>query len=138
MDCRLKTMPYEIDGHELTLSCNMNVLADLQEQYGDVEELLDSERSMRSYLRLLAAMINNALREQGKAASYTAEALGQRIGFREFRRTSGDVFALLVSSVIDPDAPEEAAQPEEKAPEESEKNAVTSEDDRTASTSPGI
>ena len=51
MDCRLKTMPYEIDGHELTLSCNMNVLADLQEQYGDVEELLDSERSMRSYLR---------------------------------------------------------------------------------------
>lgn len=142
MDCRLKTMPYEIDGHELTLSCNMNVLADLQEQYGDVEELLDSERSMRSYLRLLAAMINNALREQGKAASYTAEALGQRIGFREFRRTSGDVFALLVSSVIDPDAPEEAAQPEEKAPEEkapeeSEKNAVTSEDDRTASTSPG-
>ena len=75
MDCRLKTMPYEIDGHELTISCNMNVLADLQEQYGDVEELLDSERSMRSYLRLLAAMINNALREQGKAASYTAEAL---------------------------------------------------------------
>lgn len=148
MDCRLKTMPYEIDGHELTLSCNMNVLADLQEQYGDVDELLDSERSMRSYLRLLAAMINNALREQSKAASYTAEAIGQRIGYHEFRRTSGDVFGLLVSSVIDPDAPEEAAppeenapdeaaQPEETAPEENEKNAVTSEDDRTASTSPG-
>lgn len=137
MDCRLNTMPYEIDGHKLTLRCNMNVLADLQEQYGDVEELLDSRRSMRSYLRLLAAMINNELREQGKAAAYTAEALGQRIGFREFRRTSGDVFALLVSSVIDPDAPEEAAQPEEKAPEENEKNAVTSGDDRTASTSPG-
>lgn len=138
MDCRLNTMPYEIDGHKLTLRCNMNVLADLQEQYGDVEELLDSRRSMRSYLRLLAAMINNELREQGKAAVYTAEALGQRIGFREFRRTCGDVFDLLVSSVIDPDAPEEAAQPEEKAPEENEKNAVTSEDDRTASTSPGI
>lgn len=137
MDVRLKTMPYEIDGHKLTLSCNMDVLAELQAQDSNLGQLLDGDRSMRNYLRLMAAMINSELRRQGVDAAYTDGDLGRRIGFREFRRTSGDVFGLLVSSVIDPDAPEEAAQPEENAPEENEKNAVTSGDDRTASTSPG-
>lgn len=137
MDVRLKTMPYEIDGHKLTLSCNMDVLAELQAQDSNLGQLLDGDRSMRNYLRLMAAMINSELRRQGVDAAYTDGDLGRRISFREFRRTSGDVFGLLVSSVIDPDAPEEAAQPEENAPEENEKNAVTSGDDRTASTSPG-
>lgn len=135
MDVRLKTMPYEIDGQKLTLCCNMDVLADLQEQSGELQELLESRRSMRSYLRLLAAMINSELRARGQDASYTDAELGRRIGFREFRKNSTDVFGLLISAV-EADEPEEA-EAETAQPEADEKNAVTSRDDGAASTLPG-
>ncbi len=135
MDVRLKTMPYEIDGHKLTLSCNMDVLAELQAQDSNLEQLLDDDRSIRNYLRLLAAMINSELRHQGVDAAYTDGDLGRRISFREFQKNNHAVFAMLVSSVIFDD-PEEA-EPKTEQPEADEKNAVTSEDDRTASTSPG-
>lgn len=135
MDVRLKTMPYEIDGQKLTLCCNMDVLADLQEQSGELQELLESRRSMRSYLRLLAAMINSELRARGQDASYTDAELGRRIGFREFRKNSTDVFGLLISAV-EADEPEDA-EAETAQPEADEKNAVTSRDDGAASTLPG-
>lgn len=135
MDVRLKTMPYEIDGQKLTLCCNMDVLADLQEQSGELQELLESRRSMRSYLRLLAAMINSELRARGQDASYTDAELGRRIGFREFRKNSTDVFGLLISAV-EADEPEDA-ETETAQPEADEKNAVTSRDDGAASTLPG-
>ena len=135
MDVRLKTMPYEIDGQKLTLCCNMDVLADLQAQSGELQELLESRRSMRSYLRLLAAMINSELRAMGQDASYTDAELGRRIGFREFQKNSGAVFGLLISAV-EADEPEDA-EAETAQPEADEKNAVTSRDDGAASTLPG-
>ncbi len=135
MDVRLKTMPYEIDGHKLTLSCNMDVLAELQAQDSNLGQLLDGDRSMRNYLRLMAAMINSELRRQGVDAAYTDGDLGRRISFREFRKNNHAVFAMLVSAVI-VDDPEEA-EPKTEQPEADEKNAVTSKDDGTASTLPG-
>lgn len=144
MDVRLKTMPYEIDGHKLTLSCNMDVLAELQAQDSNLKQLLDDDRSMRNYLRLMAAMINSELRHQGVDAAYTDGELGRRISFREFRQNNHAVFGMLVSSVVTDD-PEEAepkteqleAEPKTEQPEADEKNAVTSKDDGTASTLPG-
>lgn len=135
MDVRLKTMPYEIDGHKLTLSCNMDVLAELQAQDSNLGQLLDDDRSMRNYLRLMAAMINSELRRQGVDATYTDGDLGRRISFREFRKNNHAVFAMLVSAVI-VDDPEEA-EPKTEQPEADEKNAVTSKDDGAASTLPG-
>ena len=144
MDVRLKTMPYEIDGHKLTLSCNMDVLAELQTQDSNLGQLLDGDRSMRNYLRLMAAMINSELRRQGVDAAYTDGELGRRISFREFRQNNHAVFGMLVSSVVTDD-PEEAepkteqleAEPKTEQPEAGEKNAVTSKGDGTASTLPG-
>lgn len=135
MDVRLKTVPYEIDGQKLTLCCSMNVLADLQEQ-GDLSQLLESSRTMRSYLQLLAAMVNNAMREAGSEQRYTDVELGDRISFRDFRRDSGSVFDLLISAVRD-DTPEQTDAPQPEQPEADEKNAVTSKDDGTALTLPG-
>lgn len=135
MDVRLKTMPYEIDGHKLTLSCNMDVLAELQAQDSNLKQLLDDDRSMRNYLRLMAAMINSELRHQGVDAAYTDGELGRRISFREFRQNNLAVFSMLVSSVVTDD-PEEA-EPKTEQPEADEKNAVTSKDDGAASTLPG-
>ena len=135
MDVRLKTMPYEIDGYKLTLSCNMDVLAELQAQDSDMEQLLESGRSMRNYLRLMAAMINSELRRQGVDAAYTDSELGRRISFREFRKNNHAVFGMLISAVVT-DEPEDA-EPETAQPEADEKNAVTSRADGTASTLPG-
>lgn len=135
MDVRLKTVPYEIDGQKLTLCCSMNVLADLQEQ-GDLSQLLESSRTMRSYLQLLAAMVNNAMREAGSEQRYTDVELGDRISFRDFRRDSGSIFDLLISAVRD-DTPEQTDAPQPEQPEADEKNAATSKDDGTASTLPG-
>lgn len=104
MDMRLKTMPYEIDGKNLTLSCNMNVLAELQEEYGDLMQFLETNRTMRSFLQLLAAMINDALDADGSDVRYTPDQLGRKLGWKEFRRCGTQVFDLFISSVIIPDS----------------------------------
>lgn len=124
MDMRLKTMPYEIDGKSLTLSCNMNVLAELQEEYGDLMQFLETNRTMRSFLQLLAAMINDALDADGSDVRYTPDQLGRKLGWKEFRRCGTQVFDLFISSVIS-DSDRSSAAPND------EKKDAASEAERT-------
>ena len=123
MDVRLKTVPYEYCGHKLNLCCNMNVLADLQEE-GNLDSLLDEKRSMRSFNMLMAAMINDAAYADGIDIHVTHMEFGRTNGWKEFAKMRSDIFGLLISAVADPDGGNES--------DGETKNAQTSEDTATA------
>lgn len=125
MDVRLKMLPFTYGGHRLRLCCNMNVLADLQEN-GGLEPLLDANRSFRSYIRLLTAMLNEAADAAGIDLHATEREVGRKVRWAQFRQTSADVFGLLTAAIEAPD--DEAEEP----PEEDSKNAETSEAAATA------
>ena len=62
MDIRLKTAPYTFDGMEMTLCCNMNVLADVQEYFdGSFGRALEKRRTLQANIVFLTAMINDYL-----------------------------------------------------------------------------
>lgn len=117
MDIRLKEIPFSFDGQDWTLRCNMNVLADVQEENGgDFSSLLSGRRTAKSVLQLLAAMLNDDACARGRAAHYTARELGRQLSMRQFREVSVSVMELLILAVQADEA--EAAD---------EKNALTSE-----------
>ena len=123
MDIRLKTVPYEYCGHKLNLCCNMNVLADLQEE-GSLDALLDGTKSLRSFNMLMAAMINDAADADGVDLHVTHREFGRTSGWKDFAKLRSDIFGLLISAVADPDDGVESA--------DETKNAQTSEDAATA------
>lgn len=44
MDIRIKTMPFEYKSKTYQLRCNFNVLADLEEEYGEIPDLLNGKK----------------------------------------------------------------------------------------------
>lgn len=125
MDIRLKTVPFEYNGHNLDLCCNMNVLAELQAT-GGLNPLLDENQSFRSFLRLLAAMVNEAANRAGIGLVVTDREIGRAVSWKEFRRMRDDIFGLLTAAIIAPD--EDVAEPNE----DSSKNVETSKAEATA------
>ncbi len=126
MDVRLRTLPFTYGGRKYRLCCNMNVLADLQES-GGLEPLLDANRSFRSYIRLLTAMLNEAADAEGTDLHATEREVGRKVRWAQFRQTSADVFGLLTAAI---EAPDDEA--EEEPGGEASKNAETSEAAATA------
>lgn len=128
MDIRLKEIPFSFDGEDWTLRCNMNVLMDVQEANGgSFETVLSGKHTARSVLQLLCAMLNDDAMERGREVSYTPRAVGRKLSMKEFQRASRLVTELLLSSIRD-----------EAAPEETGKNAQTSEGSDAAFPSAGI
>lgn len=83
-DIRLKTETYTIDGKEYVLCCNMNVLAEVQEQNGGaIYFLLDGDRSIGSALTFAAAMLNDYADLQGWEERFTAKTLGRKITYAD-------------------------------------------------------
>lgn len=124
MSLKLKELPYEIDGRELTLRCNMSVLADLQDS-GDLLKVLDDDHSFRNFLVLLSTLVNEALREGGSADYYSPDDLGARLSYADFKRDSGPVFELLIHALV-PERDETAAEepePSEKPENDPEKKS---------------
>ena len=85
-DIRLKHEPFEFDGRTYMLSCNMNVLADVQSAYGgDISRALNGRATTASFLEFLTAMLNDIgakkaarkaamkARRAAAAAAYAAE-----------------------------------------------------------------
>lgn len=122
MDIRLKEHTIELDGQKFVLRCNMNVLAELQEACDGLGSLLESKMGLRSFNRLVAAMVNEAADAAGLDVRYTDKEIGRKLGWKDFQRYKDDVFALFIAAISD-EGGEDADQPAEG----SEKNAQTSE-----------
>lgn len=119
MDMRLKELAIWLDGQRYVLRCNMNVLAELQEACDGLGSLLESKMGLRSFNRLVAAMVNEAADSAGLDVRYTDKEIGRKLGWKDFQRYKDDVFALFIAAISD----EGGDQPAEG----SEKNAQTSE-----------
>ena len=118
MDIRLKTAKYTLDEKEYTLCCNMNVLAEVQEQQGgNISALLNGNSMARAALIFGAAMLNDCADENGWSERFTAKSLGRKIPLTDMDFVS--LIIGLVGSAIGAEKSEDA--PETEA-EETEKN----------------
>ena len=79
MDIRLKTAKYTFDGQEMTLCCNMNVLADVQESFGGNLSNALNNATTKTVMCFLTAMINDYLDSEGSDKSYTVKQVGRLI-----------------------------------------------------------
>ncbi len=77
-DCRLPTMPFELDGRTFILRCNMNVLADVEQLHnGSLMEALEQPGVLTTSKEFLSAMLNDYADEQGWDARYTPRSVGR-------------------------------------------------------------
>ena len=105
-DIRLEEVPFELDGKTYQLRCNMNVLADVQEEYGgDFTKALDEKNSLRSVLVFLSAMLNDYADEMGWQERYTARQLGRK--YKHFDAPAELVMGVVIRAIT-PDKVEES------------------------------
>ena len=105
MDIRLEQMPFEIGGKTYQLRCNMNVLAEVQEQFeGDFATALDGKATMKSALAFLAAMLNDYADEKGWEERFSAKSLGRM--FKLIDLPVYDIMGLVVRSITPDTAPD--------------------------------
>ena len=96
---KMREIPFELDGKRYRLRCNMNVLADVQEEYdGDFMESLNGKKAMKGILVFLAAMLNDYADEMGWPERFTAKQLGRRLHQDEIPGVK--IMALVTEAVL--------------------------------------
>jgi hypothetical protein len=110
MDMRLKTAKWEFDGQPYELCCNMAVLADVQEEYKG-KFALALTGSLKSYMVILAAMINDSADEQGLDKHYSWRQIARHYTGKDDLLRIKDTIIPLVNSAL---AAEDTGEPEEK------------------------
>ena len=97
-DIRLEELPFDFDGKQFLLRCNMNVLADVQDVYGgNIGKALTGGNVFRSVLEFLAAMLNDYAEEQGWPEHYTARQLGRK--FTQNTLPTSEIMGLVTRSI---------------------------------------
>lgn len=100
-DIRLEELPFEFDGKQFLLRCNMNVLADVQDAFGgNIGTALTGGNLFRSVLEFLAAMLNDYAEEHGWPERYTARALGRK--FTQNTLPAAAIMGLVTRSIAPP------------------------------------
>lgn len=100
-DIRLEEMPFDFGGKTYILRCNMNVLADVQDEFdGDLVAALDGKNPVGTSLRFLAAMMNDYADEMGWPERFTHKTLGRQLGFGDMRYT--EIMGMVFRSLTPP------------------------------------
>lgn len=120
MDIRQKTLPFVFEGRTYKLTCNMNVLADVQEASGGtISTAFDGKRGMKNALMFLAAMMTDYADEMdwrdssGYPLEFTWRALGRVL--RPEAVPAAKIFSLVIDALTPPksgDVGENTQQPE--------------------------
>lgn len=96
MSLKLEELPFEYEGKEYILRCNMNVLADVQDAYdGNIGAALDEKRPLNSVTKFLAAMMNDYAEEQNWPERVTARQVGHKLS----RSLAVEIMSLIVRSI---------------------------------------
>lgn len=105
-DIRLKTVDYELDGRTYQLTCNMNVLADVQEAYnGNLVRALNTSGGLKGTLEFLAAMLTDAADTQGVEDAdgcplrFTARELGRKLTLKETMAAGKKIMPIIRAAV---------------------------------------
>ena len=115
---KMREIPFELDGKRYRLRCNMNVLADVQEEYdGDFMESLNGKKAMKGILVFLAAMLNDYADEMGWPERFTAKQLGRKL--YQDAIPGVQIMSLVTEAVL--------PRKREEAPEEPETDEGTEE-----------
>lgn len=120
-DLRLKTADVTVGGRTYKISCNMNVLADVQEMYeGNMSKALEdtTANGMRNFL---TAMVNDARDSLGEEP-LTAKQVGREISFSNAKKI---VIPLILAAFV-PSKNKQQEEPEEKENGD-EKNSMTTQ-----------
>lgn len=80
IDVRLPEVTLTIDGKDYILRCNFNVIADVQDEYGSIPELMTSRGTVRAALIWAAAMANDYADLMGWPERFTDRTLGRCVG----------------------------------------------------------
>lgn len=97
-DIRLEETPFEIDGKTYMLHCNMNVLADVQEEFnGNFAEALSERNTLKSSLVFLAAMLNDYADDMGWPERFTAKQLGRK--YKRFDLPVEKIMGVVIRAV---------------------------------------
>ena len=116
MDLRLQHMPFQFEGKQYILTCNMNVLADVQEAFGgNLMAALWRPSSLRAAMTFLAAMLNDYADDQGWDEHWTAKEIGKRMGAdpETVRTLTNEIGQFVRKSITT--KPVEETEPEETA-----------------------
>ena len=121
MRLRLEEVPFEFEGKTYQLRCNMAVLEEIQEAHGgNLGEALDPDRTIKSTVEFLTAMLNDYAEEQGWPERYTNKQVSRKLSFGEIANgLAAQIMGLVVRSMSVPGKAAPAAQPDENTPETS-------------------
>lgn len=100
-DIRLETLPFELDGRTYLLRANMNVFADVQEQYGgSIGGALSGDKPIQSVLAFACAMLNDYADEMGWPERYTPKSLGRRLSYGQL--PTAEIMGLVTRAITPP------------------------------------
>lgn len=105
-DLRLQELDFDFDGRRYKLRCNMNVLADVQEDFGGVlTPAVSGGAAMKSTLSFLAAMLNDYAEDMGWPERYTRRELGKKLGWAGYCQLPvAEIQQLVVAAILPPEA----------------------------------
>lgn len=105
-----KTVDYELDGRKYRLMCNMNVLADVQDEYnGNLVQALNAVHGLKSTLVFLAAMLTDAADtqgitdENGLPMRFTSKQLGRKLTMHQTLEAGTRIYPLIQAAVTPPE-----------------------------------
>lgn len=105
---KLKTVDYEFEGRVYRLSCNMNVLADVQDEYdGNLLRALNTVHGLKSTLAFLAAMLTDAADtqgitdENGLPLRFTSKQLGRKLTLSQTIEAGKLIYPLVWAEVVE-------------------------------------
>ena len=102
-----KTVDYEFEGRVYRLSCNMNAIADVQDEYdGNLLRALNTVHGLKSTLAFLAAMLTDAADtqgitdENGLPLRFTSKQLGRKLTMHQTLEAGKLIYPLVRAEVM--------------------------------------
>lgn len=76
-DIRLKELPFYYGEREYRLRCNMAVLADIEEEFGNIPDIFEAKGQLNKMLKIMAIMMNEYADYKGWPERVTYRNLGR-------------------------------------------------------------
>lgn len=104
---KLETADYEFEGRVYRLTCNMNAIAYVQDEYdGNLVQALDRVRGIKSTLAFLAGMLTDAADSQGITDEnglplvFTRKQLGRKLTLAQTIEAGKLIYPLVLAEVV--------------------------------------
>lgn len=118
---KLETVDYEFEGRVYRLTCNMNAIEYVQDEYdGNLVQALDRIHGIKSTLAFLAGMLTDAADSQGIKGEnglplvFTRKQLGRKLTLQQTVEAGKLIYPLVRTEVMRQEDAGETPQEDEK------------------------